>query len=125
MTSTDRTKSTFGDIALAAILVFSAIGQYAVANAQAAAQISTDKSVYTTGDIVIITGTGFLPDSTIDLSITHPDYNIVSWKAMSDENGGFETTYQLDAFAETYTITATDGLSTATTTFSAPGINII
>ncbi|MFY3740462.1 MAG: hypothetical protein HMLIMOIP_000900, partial [Candidatus Nitrosomirales archaeon] len=87
-------------------------------SAYAEAMITTDKADYAPGETVIISGSGFLPNSSITLTITHPDLNIVTWSATSDANGSFTTTYTLDAFAETYTVTATDGTYTASTTFT-------
>lgn len=73
--------------------------------------IWTDKDDYAPGDTVTISGSGFLPDSTITLSITHPDYGMVTWTSQSDKDGTFETTYRLDGFAEWYTVTAADEAS--------------
>src|SRR6185503_9770385 len=123
--NTHNRVSSVGALVIAAVLVFATMGQYGVAVAQGEAQIFTDKLTYSPGDDVIISGMGFLANTTISLSINHPDYNIVNWDAYSDENGAFETTYRLDVFSETYTVTATDGLNSASTTFSDPSVNMI
>jgi hypothetical protein len=54
-----------------------------------------------------------------DGSINDLEKGIVGeWTIEADENGNFETTYQLDGIVGTYRITATDGINTATTTFT-------
>jgi hypothetical protein len=124
MDTHDRVNS-IGALVVAAVLAFATTGQYGIAVAQVDAQIFTDRLTYSPGDEVEISGIGFLANSMISLTINHPDYNIVNWDALSDENGEFQTIYRLDVFSETYTITATDGLNSASTTFSDPSVNMI
>jgi len=70
--------------------------------------ITTDKDDYAPGDVVTISGSGFMADSTITLTINHPDNGIATWTSESDGDGAFETTYRLDGFAEWYTVNAVD-----------------
>ena len=79
---------------------------------------------YWFGDVAIITGTGFTPNTTVTLSVTNPLGVVVSWSVVSDENGGFTTSYIVDGVLGTNTLVATDGTNTATTTFEDPTVNI-
>ncbi len=90
------------------------------ANSAVSPRIWTDKADYNPGQIVTIYGTGFLPNSDIALNVTKlSDNNTTSWTAISSTNGSFVTTYQIDKEgAPLYSITATDGVDTAKTTFT-------
>ena len=90
------------------------------------ASVSTDKQDYAPEETVIITGEGFISDSTIAMTVVRPDgsindpaHGIVgAWEVTAEGNGAFQTTYQLNGIFGTYTVTATDGTNTATTTFT-------
>ena len=82
------------------------------------AVIWTDKPDYQPGDTVTIYGSGFLANAPITVSVTRPDFNVDSWTATSDSDGKFTTTYPLDGILGTYTVTASDGTNTASTTFT-------
>lgn len=88
------------------------------------ARIWTDKTDYAPEETVTIYGEGFQGNVTItvirpDGTINDPQNGIMgNWAVNADENGTFETTYQLDGITGKYTVTATDGTNTATTTFT-------
>lgn len=91
----------------------------------ALAELTTDKSDYAPTDTVYLTGSGFLPNHIVDLTLSGPEgFTTCSWSVMSDENGNFETTYSGGLIEGTFTLTATDGTTTQTTTFTdALGLN--
>ena len=90
-------------------------------------KIWTDKADYHPGETVTIYGTSFLPNTFIDLNVTKQnDGTNTLWKSITDANGNFKTTYQIGAVgAPLYTVKATDGTNTATTTFTDPPITRI
>ena len=94
-----------------------------LANFQVKAQtatIWTDKADYHPGETVTIYGTGFLPNANVAINVTkQSDGTVSSFNVISDSNGNFTTSYQIDNVGATlYTVTATDGTNTATTTFT-------
>ena len=94
------------------------------APAEAAATISTDKADYAFGETVTIQGAGFVPHAVVRLSVTLPDHSVDSWSVVSDRHGGITAYYQLTQFALTYRVSAIDGKSTATTTFTDSSANL-
>jgi PKD repeat protein len=90
------------------------------------ADLTTDKDDYAPTDPVVLTGTGFIPNHQIDLTLTGPEgFTTQTWSVMSDENGDFQTIYTGGLMEGTFTLTATDGETTQTTTFTdAASINI-
>jgi hypothetical protein len=88
----------------------------------ALAELITDKSDYAPTDPVNLTGTGFLSNSQVNLTLTGLDgFAEQSWSVMSDENGNINTTYSGGLADGNFTITATDGVTpTQTTTFTDP-----
>jgi uncharacterized repeat protein (TIGR02543 family) len=80
------------------------------------ATISTDKADYSPGDTVTIYGSGFL-EGTVSMTVTRPDGSTNGWAVTSDSSGSFTTTYALDGIEGVYTVIASDGTNTATTTF--------
>ena len=88
------------------------------------AVIWTDKADYTPGEIVTISGSGFNPDSTIDVSIVRPDAAVDTGSTTSNAAGEFVYYYDLDGIEGTYTVTATDGVNTASTTFTDCAIQV-
>src|SRR5437867_4021399 len=88
-----------------------------LARATGDALIWTDKPAYQPGEIVTIMGTGFLPNSTVTVTVSLPDDSQDSWSATSDSVGDFTTTYQIEGMSGTYTVTASDGSNSASTTF--------
>jgi hypothetical protein len=82
------------------------------------ATIWTDKADYTPGETVVISGAGFLSSASVSIELTRPDSAVDSWTVTSDGEGGFTTTYDLNGIEGTYTVLATDGINTATTTFT-------
>jgi len=84
------------------------------------ATIWTDKAEYGSNETVTIFGSGFLANAQVTITITAPDSSVATIYAWTDESGGFEAYYTLDGMTGTYTVTATDGTNTATTTFLEP-----
>ncbi len=80
--------------------------------------IWTDKADYHPGEIVTIYGVEFRQNKTVDVSVTRPDASVDTWTTLADINGSFVTTYQLNGIVGNYTVEATDGRRTATTTFT-------
>jgi hypothetical protein len=83
------------------------------------ATIWTDKPDYAPTDTPTIYGTGFLPNANITITVTRPEGTANTWYETSDGSGGFTTTYVTSGLVfGTFTVTATDGTNTATTTFT-------
>ncbi len=83
------------------------------------AKIWTDLPDYAPTDTPTIYGTGFLANANITVSVTRPEGTVNTWFVMSDASGGFTTTYVTSGLVfGTFTVTATDGTNTATTTFT-------
>jgi hypothetical protein len=82
------------------------------------AVIWTDKPDYTPGETAIISGSGFLSNAAVTITITRPDSTVSTISALTDGSGAFSCSYQLDGITGTYTVAATDGTNTATTTFT-------
>ena len=94
-------------------------------NAEGTATIWTDKTDYSPEETVTIFGSGFLANAEVTVTVTRPDGNVnpPAWTVTSDESSNFETAYLLDGILGTYTVVATDGTNTATTTFTDAAIN--
>ena len=86
------------------------------------AAVWTDKQDYSPEQTVTIYGAGFAPGAAVTVTVVRPDgsVNPPPWIVTADGSGGFTppTTYQLDGISGTYTVTASDGTNTATTTFT-------
>ncbi|MGA2682546.1 MAG: hypothetical protein ABSF44_12190, partial [Candidatus Bathyarchaeia archaeon] len=84
------------------------------------ATIWTDKPDYHPGDVVTIYGTGFMSNADVAINVTkQADGSVSSFNVISDSNGNFTATYQIDNFgAPLFDVTATDGMNIATTTFT-------
>src|SRR6266571_4387011 len=108
---------------MTAFAVFAALMLMAIAPAVRAddggnAAITTDKPDYHPEETVIINGTAFLADSTVTVGVLRPNGDYSSWNVTTDGSGAFSTTYELDGIQGVYTVDATDGTNTATTTFT-------
>lgn len=84
----------------------------------ATAVVWTDKPDYAPWEAVTIYGSGFNPNTNIDIAITRPDSIVDTGSTMSDTFGGFTYYYVMNGIAGTYTVAATDGVNSATTTFT-------
>ena len=84
------------------------------------AKIWTDKEEYYSGETVTIFGSGFLSNVEVTITITAPDSSVDTIHAWTDETGCFSAQYVLDGQEGTYTVSATDGINTASTTFLEP-----
>jgi hypothetical protein len=114
-------KKLFSTLVIA-LLILSIVFVPILASAEGA-RIWTDKDNYGPSDTVTIFGSGFLPSTEVTITITAPDLSVATIYASTDEFGAFTTQYLLDGMFGTYTVTATDGINTATTTFTeAPKI---
>jgi hypothetical protein len=90
-----------------------------------AASLSTDQEDYAPWEIVTISGSGFIPSWDITVSLEWPDGYLDVLNATTDGYGCFTYDYPKEKYEGTYTVTATDGINTATTTFTdSPGISI-
>jgi hypothetical protein len=108
-------------ILIITFLILLSISVFAIMKAKAQnATIWTDKADYYPKETVTIYGTGFLPNANITVNvIKQADGTVSSFNVISDSNGNFTTTYQIDNVgAPLYSITAADGTNTATTTFT-------
>ncbi len=94
-------------------------GKRAPSMAQSAS-VWTDKPDYAPGEVVTISGSGFLANAEVAVAVERPDgvTDTVAPAPVTDDTGYFTCTYQLDGIEGTYTVTATDGTNTATTTFT-------
>jgi len=88
----------------------------------AEATIWTDKADYEYYETVTIFGSGFEALANVTVTIVRPDGMSDEVYAVTDDVGGFTCMHQLNGIAGTYTITATDGTNTATTTFTEAAI---
>jgi len=84
----------------------------------ATATIWTDKADYEFWETVTIFGSGFNPNANINLAITRPDSVVDTGSTMSNASGNFVFYYLLNGLIGTYTVTATDGVNSANTTFT-------
>ena len=82
------------------------------------ATIWTDKGDYNPEETVTIFGSGFLANTQVMINVTAPDLNVTTIYATTDESSAFTAYYTLDGMGGTYTVVATDGTNTATTTFT-------
>jgi len=83
----------------------------------AAATIWTDKENYGPEETVTIFGSGFLVNAQVTINIEAPDLSVATIYAWTDGSGSFTAQYKLNGMEGTYTVAATDGVNTATTTF--------
>jgi hypothetical protein len=82
------------------------------------ATIWTDKGDYGPEETVTIFGSGFLANKQVAITIRAPDSSVATIYATTDGSGAFTAYYTLDGMEGTYTVAATDGTNTATTTFT-------
>jgi len=82
------------------------------------ATISTDKADYGPEETVVISGSGFLANAQVTITITAPDSSVATVYATTDDSGAFTAQYTLNGMEGTYAIIATDGISSASTTFT-------
>jgi hypothetical protein len=82
--------------------------------------IWTDKEDYSPGETVTISGSGFNANAEITITIVQPNGTEDTITANSDDNGSFNAYYVIDNDDPVglYTVTATDGTNTASTTFT-------
>jgi len=99
------------------LIVFSMVFVTPLATA-VGARIWTDKEDYALGETVSIFGSDFNALAEVTVTIKRPNSIIDTVYAVTNDVGSFSCTYQLDGIAGTYTVTATDGANTATTTFT-------
>jgi len=84
----------------------------------AAASIATDKADYAAYESPVITGSGFAPNATVTVTITAPDGSTATITGDTDEQGQFTATYTAGLCDGAFSVTVTDGNTTAATTFT-------
>ena len=100
-------------IALLTVIVL-AIGLSGIAHAQSAPAIQTDKTKYSLGETMVISGTGFTPDGAVTITVQQPGNNgIDSLSATADDSGNFVTSYSPPMIPGRYKFDATDGSDAA------------
>jgi len=79
--------------------------------------ITTDKTKYSLGETMVIYGTGFTPDGTVNIEVQLPGNNGIDIlpPVTTDGVGSFQTSYTPPMIPGRYKITATDGTNTAKT----------
>jgi hypothetical protein len=91
-------------------------------------KISTDKVQYLQVrlETVIITSVNFAPNTAVTFIVIDPNNVQTSWSVTSGSDGSVSTTFQLnsESVLGSYTLTASDGASTASTTFSVVSIGV-
>lgn len=113
------------------ILVLALLGSMGVGSAYVNAEnamIYTDKDDYSPGETVTIYGSGFNASASIQITIQQPNGSIDNITTTSDANGNFAAYYTIDNTDPIglYTITASDGTNTASTTFTdAPKVGSV
>ncbi|MHA1839508.1 MAG: OmpL47-type beta-barrel domain-containing protein [Candidatus Ranarchaeia archaeon] len=86
-------------------------------------RIWTDKWSYEQNETVVIYGSGFAAENIVNLTITLPDYQNVSWLSFTDKYGNFTVQYYLeDGLKGHYLVIASDGIRVAATVFIDPAI---
>ncbi|MBC7334364.1 MAG: hypothetical protein H5T85_07940, partial [Actinobacteria bacterium] len=75
--------------------------------------ITTDKDDYHPEETVVISGSGFYPDTEYTIRVTRPDGAKDSSNVTSDGNGSFTYTYQLDGITGEYLVEAIDSEGSA------------
>lgn len=90
------------------------------------ASISTDKTKYSVGEPMTISGVGFSSNTTITISILRPDHVTDTLTTKSDSNGSFSIVYSPPGISGRYKITATDGVNSAkTATTEADAVSVV
>jgi hypothetical protein len=123
------TRDPAAGFALAAGGVRSAglLSDSALLTGDSSATVTTDKTDYSPGETVVITGTGWQPSEVVSMSLHEDDGDPDTMlSAVADENGGFvssDFTVALDDGGVTFLLTATGETSgyTAQTTFTDSG----
>jgi hypothetical protein len=88
----------------------------ATAHGAASPTISTDKTKYSLGETMVISGSGFTANGAVDITVLRPDHETDTLPPVTaDANGSFQTTYTPPMIPGRYKITATDRSDTAKT----------
>ena len=109
-------KVLFALFALVALVIV--LGLALPVQADVVPTIWTDKTDYAPEETVTIYGAGFEAGGQLTVEVTRPDGWVDAWSVTADDGGAFETSYLLDGIEGLYTVVATDGTNTATTTFT-------
>ena len=97
----------------------------AMADTTSSATIQTDKTKYSLGETMIISGSGFMPGGTVNITVQLPGNNgIDSLSAPADTAGSFLTVYNPPPIPGRYKISATDGTNTALTAATEADVSI-
>jgi len=84
----------------------------------------SNKREYDPSETAYLFGYGFKPFTQVNLTIVRPDSVVDVVQTFTDEFGYFTCQYPLDGIHGDYTVTATDGVNIATTTFKN-GLNLV
>lgn len=97
------------------------------AHAASTPTVWTDQADYAPESTVSLYGTGFTPYAPIVITITDPDGVPTYLNPTADESGAFSASYVIDSLEGIYYVSATDGTTTADTTFtdSSPTTNVV
>ena len=89
----------------------------AMADTTSSATIQTDKTKYSLGETMIISGSGFTPGGTVNIEVQEPGNNGIDMLVgvTADAAGSFIATYTPPQIPGRYKITANDGTNTALT----------
>jgi hypothetical protein len=79
------------------------------------ATITTDQKNYSVGQNIVLSGSGFSPNTLVSIAVERPDHQVDSLVASADPSGNFTATYTPPLEPGRYKITATDGVNTAVT----------
>ena len=109
-------------LVLSALLMLFVLLMLMSSGVHATAAVWTDKADYEAWETVTISGSGFNPNANIDVTITKPDGVVDTGSTMSNASGNFVYYYVLNGIVGTYTVTATDGTNSASTTFTEGAI---
>jgi hypothetical protein len=107
-------------ITIVAIFLISVVMALSMASPVVAADdlptIWTDKTKYSLGEAIVIFGSGFTADGTVNIDVLRPDHeNDTLEPVTTDGVGNFRTSYTPPTIPGRYKITATDGIDTAKT----------
>jgi len=130
-----RVNKKVGVFSLFLVLLLGVVG-FAVAGSQA--DIWTDQDDYLPGEIVLISGDGFLAEAELSVEITRPDDVVetcdvdecnemfLDGPLSSDESGSFaEYRYDLNGIEGEYSVLVSDGENSAETTFTDSRVWVI
>jgi hypothetical protein len=79
--------------------------------------VLTDKPDYAPEEAPVIYGEGFAANSPLTITVTAPDGTVTTLTTTADEQGGFGVVFEGGLMKGEYSVTVTDGTTTASSTF--------